>query len=206
VSEAGLAAGTLCRCLVLQTSLLWASASAGADIRHIDVHHEDERYFLSLEAFIDAPPLAVFAVITDYENIDRLHRRVRESRVLRRIDGRTVEVYTLMKGCVAAIFCKSLERVERVEETPPGELVATVIPEQSDFASGSVRWRLEAEGTGTRLRYDSEMDPDFWVPAILGDGLLQMSIKRTTKDMIRQVEVQARSLAIGGGEPWIERQ
>ena len=144
--------------------------------------------------------------ITDYENIDRLHRRVRESRVLRRIDGRTVEVYTLMKGCVAGIFCKSLKRVERVEETPPGELVATVLPEQSDFASGSVRWRLDAEGAGTRLRYDSEMDPDFWVPAILGDGLLQMSIKRTTKDMIQQVEIEARSLAIGGGEPWIERQ
>lgn len=167
-----------------------------ADIRQIDVHHEDERYFLSLEAYLDAPPTAVFAVITDYENIARLHRRVRESRVLRRVDDHTVEVYTLLKGCVAAIFCKSLERVERIDETPPSELVATVVAEKSDFASGSVRWRLEADGEGTRLRYESQMDPDFWVPPVLGDRMLESSISRTTREMIRRVEERARTLAV----------
>lgn len=192
---------------VLRSAVLIAAAAIAlsnhrawsAEISEVDVHHDGGRYFLSLEAYLEAPPSAVFEVITDYENIYGLHRRIRESRIIRRIDPRTVEVFTLVKGCVAAVFCKSVRRVERIVETPPTELLATVIPAQSDLASGSVRWRLEPSGAGTLLRYDSDMEPDFWVPGLLGDGLLKMSIRRTTQEMIREVEARARAL-VGEGE------
>ena len=175
---------------------LAVSAAGSADILSADVHHEGERYFLSIDAYLDAPPSAVFAVITDYDHLHELHRRVRESRVVRRIDEHTVEVYTRFWGCVAAIFCKGMEQVERVEETPPVELRATIIAGQSDLSAGTVRWRLQAQDAGTRLRYDSEMDPDFWVPPVLGDRMLESSISRTTREMIRRVEERARTLAV----------
>lgn len=175
------------------------SAANGADILQADVRHEGDRYFLSLQAYLDAPPEAVFAVITDYDRLSELHRRVRESRLERRIDDGTVEVYTRFWGCLAGIFCKGMEQVELIKETPPYELHATVIGEKSDLKSGSVNWRLEEEGTGTRLSYDSEMDPDFWVPPVIGDGLLKTSISRTTREMIQQVEERARALAAGAG-------
>lgn len=186
--------------IVIVVTALWLPPAWSANISEVDVHHDGDRYFLSLEAHLDAPPWAVFAVITDYENIHGLHRRIRESRIIRRIDPRTVEVFTVLKGCVAAVFCKSVRRVERIVETPPTELLATVIPGQSDLASGSVRWRLESSDAGTLLRYDSDMEPDFWVPGLLGDSLLQMSIRRTTEDMIQEVEIRARALVVGEGE------
>lgn len=186
--------------LILAIGLaLSMTAGHAADIDAVDVHHDGDRYFLSLEVHLDAPPAAVFAVITDYENIHQLHRRVRESKVIRRLDPRTVEVFTLVKGCLAAVFCKSIRRVERITEIPPTELVATVIPGQSDLASGTVRWRLEPASGGTLLRYDSDVEPDFWVPGLLGDTLLQASISRTTRDMIQQVEIRARALVEEGG-------
>lgn len=178
----------------------WMAAAEGAEILDADVHHEGDRYYVSLKAYLHAPPDAVFTVITDYDRLAELHRRVRESRVVRRIDDHTVEVYTRLWGCVAAVFCKGMERVERVEETAPIEVRATVIPEQSDLESGTVVWRLQAEDGGTVLSYDSEMDPDFWVPPVLGDRLLEASISRTTREMILQVEERARAL-VAAGEP-----
>jgi uncharacterized protein YndB with AHSA1/START domain len=177
----------------------WMPTAESAEILDADVHHEGDRYYVSLEAQLDAPPEAVFTVITDYDRLAELHRRVRESRVVRRIDDHTVEVYTRVWGCVAAVFCKGMERVERVEETPPTEVRATVIPEQSDLKSGTVRWQLRAGDGGTVLSYESEMDPDFWVPPVLGDRLLQASISRTTREMILRVEERARALVAGGG-------
>lgn len=144
----------------------------------------------------------MFSVITDYTHIQDLHRRVRESRVLKRIDARTAEVYTLLKGCVAAIFCKSIRRVERITEIPPTELTAEIVPGSGDLKSGTVRWQLAPEGSGTRLRYESQMEPDFWVPPLLGDALMSRSLRNTTEDMIDRVEALAQARRAGGGESW----
>lgn len=183
--------------------LLTTGAVEAAEVRDVTLGHDDGIYHLRLDARLDAPPVAVFAVITDYDRIHRLHRRVRESRVIRRIDARTAEVFTLLKGCVAAIFCKTLRRVERVTEHPPNELTAIVLPQGSDLKSGRVRWQLSADGDGTLLRYESEMEPAFWVPALMGDALVARSLRNTTTDMIARVEVLARKTMVGGGEPWV---
>jgi len=162
-----------------------------AEVTRAEVVHTDDRYSLFLEAYLAAPPMAVFAVITDYPHIQDLHRRVRESRILRRIDPNTAEVYTLLKGCVAGIFCKTIRRVELITENPPYELTAEVLPEESDLKSGVVHWQLVPDGQGTRLVYQSEMEPDFWVPPLLGDVLMSRSIRNTTEEMIQRVEVLA---------------
>ena len=173
-----------------------------AEVRQLEMGENGPRVWLKLVVQLDAPPASVFAVITDYDNIEQLHRRVRESRVIRHIDARTVEVYTLLKGCVAAVFCRTIRRVEEVTERPPNELVARVLPDQSDFAFGVVRWRLEPDGAGSLLNYETEIEPDFWVPHLFGDAVLAASLRRTTAQMIERVEELALRQPAGGGEPW----
>jgi len=189
--------------VAILAAILWPPVlpAGAAEVSRVEVVHTDDLYSLSLEAHLAAPPRAVFAVITDYPHIQDLHRRVRESRVLRRVDAHTVEVYTRLTGCVAAIFCKSIRRVELVTENPPYELTAEVLPGQSDLKSGLVHWRLMPEGDGTRLVYQSEMEPDFWVPPLLGDALMSRSIRNTTEEMIQRVEELALQQPVGDGEP-----
>ena len=182
---------------VLLSGLGFAWSAHAAEVRTVDVSHGDGRYRVYLDARLDAPRHAVFSVITDYENIHRLHRRIRESRVVRRPRPDVVEVFTLVRGCVAMLFCKSLRRVERITESPPGELVAEVIPAESDVKFGRVLWRLRPDGDGTILRYESQMEPDFWVPGLLGDDLLARSLLRTARDMIDTVEILARDRGVG---------
>ena len=193
------------RPLAFALVLLLAAAfdeGRAAEVRRLEMGENGPRIWLKMVVQLDAPPASVFAVITDYENIDRLHRRVRESRIVRHIDARTTEVFTLLRGCVAALFCRTIRRVEEVTERPPNELLARVLPERSDFAYGVVRWRLEPDGRGSLLNYETEIEPDFWVPHLFGDALLAASLRRTTAQMIERVEELARRQPAGGGEPW----
>jgi len=177
---------------VVMCLLLTLEHAFGADVEVVQLSYKGERYFMTLEARIDASPEAVLGVITDYPAMPALHRRVKESRVVSQIDEHTSEVFTLLKGCIAFVFCKTVRRVERVVEIPPDELLATVIPERSDFAYGRVRWTLTPHGDGTLLRYQSETEPKFWVPGLLGDALVARSLGRTAEQMIQRVEDQAR--------------
>lgn len=174
------------------TMALAACGAGAADILRLEMAEEASRVSLRLEAELDAPPADVYAVITDYAALANLHRHVLESRVVRRIDPGTVDVYTRVRGCVAAVFCRSVIRVERITERPPTELLAEVLPEASDFAFGIVRWRLVPAGDGTRVEYETEVEPDFWVPKLFGRQLLQSFLRRTTEETIAQVEVLAR--------------
>ncbi len=175
---------------------------AAAEVLRLEMGEVGPRVWLEMDVRLDASPASVYAVITDYQNIRDLHRRIRESRVIRRIDARTVEVYTLLKGCVAALFCRTIRRVEEVTERPPLVLEARVLPEKSDFAFGVVRWQLEADGDGAVLHYETEIEPDFWVPHLFGDAVLAASLRRTTAQMIERVEELAQRQPAGGGEPW----
>ncbi len=76
--------------------------------------------------------------------------------------------------------------------SPPDELLATIIPEHSDFSYGRVRWKLTPYGDGTLLRYQSETEPKFWVPGLFGNALVARSLGRTVEQMIQRVEDRAR--------------
>jgi hypothetical protein len=189
---------TLIRQLAV-VGLVWliSTGARAAEIEVVDLSHDNGIYKFDLSARIDAPVAAVFAVITDYDAIPDLHRRVRESRVLRRIDDNTAEVFTRLQGCVAFVFCRSLRRIERIQASPPDELVATVVPEDSDFRSGQVRWRLSPDGDATLLSYSGEFEPAFWIPPWMGDGLVARSFGNTAAQMISRVEELARESQTG---------
>ena len=179
--------------------MVWVAIPAAwaSDVEVVNLSHDNGVYRFDLSARIDAPVTAVFAVITDYDAIPDLHRRVRESRVLRRLDDNTAEVFTKLKGCVAFVFCRTLRRVERIVASPPGELVATILPEDSDFRSGQVRWRLVPDGEATLLSYSGEFEPAFWIPPWLGDSLIARSFGNTAAQMIGRVEDLARESVKG---------
>lgn len=179
---------------------LWlvAGAAASAELRSLEMTESGPRVRLEIVAALDAPPAAVFDVITDYDHLDRLHPNLLESRVVGRVDARTVDVYTKVRGCVAVVFCRSLSRVERLTEARPEGLRSEVLPERSDFAYGTVSWRLRGDGGGTVVEYETEVEPEFWVPKLFGRPLLASFMRRTTLEMIDRVEVLARQAAARG--------
>lgn len=182
--------------LLAVAAALMPSQGSAAEVRSFAMEHEDRRYHVVSETFIDAPVSAVFDVLSDYERYDRISSIFQESRYLERNPDGSGIVYTRARGCIA-FFCTTIERVERLELVADAEIIATVIPEQSDTRYSRARWRFEERDGGTLLRYELEMEPDFWVPPLIGPMLIKRALRQGGERAAERVERLARAADAG---------
>ncbi len=165
-----------------------------ATLDSVVVNYESGRYSLQADAYMAAPREAVFSVLTDYDRFGRISSAYKEYGFLDPAPDGTPVVFTRMEGCVL-IFCKSLTRVERMESDAPGFIRTVTLPEQSDFTYSVSEWWLEPESDGTRIIYHLEMEPDFWVPPIIGPWILQRRLKRGGAAAVDRIERLAQELS-----------
>jgi hypothetical protein len=154
------------------------------------VGREDDRFSLVLVARVDAAPAAVWATLTDYPNLHRLSEAVLESAEMPPDGAGGHLVHTLSHVCVW-IFCKDLEHLQRVMETPPYRLEADSVPDDSDFTHGYTRWEMTPQDGGTRFEFTTRLVPDFWVPPLLGPYLIQQGLRSTALDALQGLEREA---------------
>ena len=147
-------------------------------------------YRIELVERVDAPVEDVAAVLTDYAGYLGLDPRIRASDVLPSEDEGVELVRTVVRVC-AGFFCRNVERVERVERRD-GELLATVIPEQSELKSGLTRTTWQADNEATSVTYQVEFVPDFWVPSAIGRRYAERVLKASTLELFGNVEKRAR--------------
>jgi hypothetical protein len=167
---------------VLAGPLAWA-----ATMRSLDVDKKDARYSLVADTFMAARADAIYAVLIDYENMNRISSVYKEYGYLEPdVDGTPI-VFTRMEGC-AFVYCKSMRRVERLEMQPPHYIRTVTLPEQSDFKYAVSEWLLEPAGEGTNVTYKLELEPDFWVPPVLGPWLLKRTLLKGGTRAINRIE------------------
>lgn len=166
-----------------------ASAALAMEVKSVAASREGPAYVLRIEAVLAAPPGPLMEVLTDYDRIHELHPRILQSRSLGRVDPVTEEVYTRFEGCVL-FFCRSLDRVERIQVVDH-TLFAEDVPGRGSFSEGRTVWRMAAEGRGTRLHYVARFVPAFWVGPLIGPGVLARSVERMTIETMAEVERRA---------------
>ena len=145
---------------------------------------------------------SIYAVLTDFDNnaYSRISRSYKESRYLEPAADGTPMVYTRMEGC-AGRRCISFARTERLETDPPRWIKSTALPELSDFKHAMSEFVLEPEGDGTRMVYRSEIEPDFFVPPLVGPWYLKRTLSRGGLRAVTRIEGLAREL---DGRPPLE--
>lgn len=171
--------------------VLAASIASAATIRELDISREDGRYSLVADTYLAAPPQAIFEVLVDYENFDRISSVYKDFGYLEPQPDGTPTVYTLMEGCVL-VFCKEMRRVETLEAHAPYFIKTTALPERSDFEHSVSEWHLEANGEGTNVVYVLEMEPDFWVPPVIGPWALKRTLMKGGTTAVKRIERIAR--------------
>lgn len=164
-----------------------ASLVSAATIRDLDVSRDDGRYELQADTWLDAPAHAIFDVLVDYDRFDRISSVYKESGFLEPDEQGRPIVYTRMEGCLL-FFCKSMRRVERLEAREPSYIRTVTLPEQSDFRYATSEWTLEPEGDGTRLTYRLVIEPDFWVPPVVGPWLLKRELGKGGERAVNRIE------------------
>ena len=182
--------------LLLALGIGAAGPLASATIRDVTIHESGGRYRLTSNTYLDAPREAVFRVLTDYEQFDRISSVFQESRFLPPAEDGTPLVYTRLEGCVL-FFCKRVERVERLETQVPGFIRTTADPARSDFRFARSEWRLEPERYGTNVAYSLEFEPDFWVPPVIGPWIIKRRLESGGADAVARIEDLARQMTVG---------
>lgn len=181
---------------VAALAALGASAlAAAATIDELDVWRKRGLYSLEAEARLDATPESIYAVLTDFDDnaYSRISRVYKESKYLPPAPDGTPIVYTRMEGCLLW-HCVTLERTERLETDPPYYIKSVALPEGSNFKRSSSEWLLEPDGDGTRMTYKLQMEPDFFVPPIIGPWYLKRTLEKGGLRAVVRIERLAREL------------
>ena len=159
-----------------KTSEFLSSALQSGKRPEIEINELSGVYQIKVVALIAAPASYVRYVLTDYTHIYRLNPSIIESEVLEQHDDGSVNVRTKVIGC-AAYFCEELDRVEKVRMLPNGDLHAEIIPELSQFKSGQTHWQIKPKGDYCEVTYLSDMEPDIYIPPVVGKFLIKKSIR-----------------------------
>ncbi len=69
------------------------------------------------------------------------------------------------------------------------------MPEQSEFKSGTTVWHIDALGERSRVVYDSNMEPDFYIPPVVGNFMAKKSIRSEITISFKNLERIANVLA-----------
>lgn len=184
------------RPLALLVALVLVGDAAAARIETLEVGHRRGDFTLRVVMLLEASPAAVKAALTDFEHLPRLSPAIVESRVLSVApDGAVVQ--TKSRAC-AGWFCRELRKTERVV-VGAHEIVATVLPEQSNLVHGVTRWHLTAVEGRTRVDWDSTMDPAFFVPPLIGPRIVKGALKREGEALAVGLERAAQALDRAAG-------
>ena len=172
--------------------LLAGCTTQACEIPAAKVSYKKGTYAVAVEMHIDAPPDAVYSMITDYEDMTRLSDTFQESVILNIDDENNLRRRLHIKTCVL-FFCFDMAMVEDVETLPGGVITTTIIPEQSDFHSGQSRWELQPADDGTSILYfSSERRPKFWIPPVVGPWILKRKVLKETTASCHRIQELAR--------------
>ena len=161
--------------------ILFACASAsGVEVTKVTVEKQGKRYQLLGESIIQAPPEFIFNTLMDYDNFHRLASGIAETRFLEPQGPDALLAYTRIESCVL-FYCKSVEKVETVHATAFREIATEAIPERSDFVFNKSRWLLEDGDNGTRVTYQAEIEPDFWMPPLISKWAIKRKLQRSAE-------------------------
>lgn len=163
-----------------------AGAAAGAQFEHTEVSHDGDRYRMRVAVVLAAEAGAVRRHLTDYDHLDRLSELIVDSRRLVGPDD-TPRVRIVLQACVL-IFCKSVRRVMAVETGASGDILTLADPNQSDFSYARETWQVQAQGRATRLTYEAEFEPSFYVPPLIGPWLIKSRLGGALEEIAERLE------------------
>ncbi|MDD3763485.1 MAG: SRPBCC family protein [Nevskiales bacterium] len=177
--------------LALVAVLLGMPAAHAATVDRLDIERVGERYRMALSARLDSPADMSFAVFRDYRNLPRINDAVERVELRDGAAPGAQRLYTRIRIC-ALSFCKHLDQVQDMKTSQSGaahRVIAQVLPEFSNLRFGQAEWTLRAcDGERTCLHFESELEPDFWVPPLIGPWLIRRTMQREALQTARGIE------------------
>ena len=146
------------------------------ELHQANVTERNGVFTIQLTAILNTPAEYIRQVLTDYSHIYRLSSSIIESEVLPSDQVGVTRIRTRVLAC-ASVFCREIERVDAIHTLASGVVFAEVVPELSEFRSGQATWTIKAMDDRTKIVYSATVEPDFYIPPIVGVPVIRNSLK-----------------------------
>lgn len=159
--------------------LLWMLGLAGTAVADgppplladddVAVDYRAGTYFASLSLRVAVPPAVALEVLTDFEHMAAFLPNLTSSRLV----ARSANVYRVVQHGKADFgpFSFPFESERRIELLPDGRILAQALSGSTKAMRSELHY--QAAGGGTRIDYKLEVEPDRWLPSVLGINLMR---------------------------------
>jgi hypothetical protein len=160
--------------LALAQAPLRADAHAANDIV-VHVKKSGATIVVDVEMAVQAPPLAAWDVLTDYDHMAQFVTNVQASRITDR-KGNTL-VVAQKSGTAFGLLKFSFDNIREVELVPHSEVRSKLI--SGDMKASAFTTRIVSDGGGgARVFNHGEFVPTMWVPPVIGTAFLEAETRR----------------------------
>lgn len=164
----------------------------GADVLDSSVTQQDGRYMMHVETIVQAPISKVHSLLMDYENFTRLNSVIKRVESVEHLDDGGIRMGVRSVFCILAI-CQNFDWIQDVQFLPNGDISITIVPNQGDLRQGYGHWRLLPVDGGTRLLFDVDLTPKYWIPPVFGPWLVQRKLSEDAFEFAQGLERMAIS-------------
>jgi len=173
-------------CISIAVLLFLPLTTHSANVLNSSVTRQDGRYMMHMETIVQAPVTKVHSLLMNYKNFTRFNSIFKQVEFVGHI-GDGVRMGVRSEFCVLAI-CQDFDWIQDVQFLPDGDISITIIPNQGDFRQGNGRWRLFSVDGGTRLLFDLDLTPKYWIPPIFGTWLAQQKFSDDAVKFAQELE------------------
>lgn len=172
----------------LVAGLLIADHAVALDIEQLEIEKDGRSYDIMMTFTIAASPGEVIAVLTDYDNPDRLNPDVKKQEVIGVFDGAS-RVLTDVRSCLF-LFCRNITMVQDVS-VDGTTIQADIVPGLSNFRSGSMRWSVtQRPDSMSTVVYTATMEPDVFIPPLIGRALIRNMLENEVRGAAARLEAK----------------
>jgi len=163
-----------------------------AEVLDSTVTREHGRYVMHTETVVQAPVSKVRALLMNYENFPRLDSDIKRVESMERLDDGGIRMGVSSEFCILAI-CLHYDWVQDIRYLPDGDIAMTIVPNRGDFQQGIGRWRLLPDNGGTRLIFDIDLTPKYWLPPVFGSWVMKQKLSEKAFEFAEGLERMAIS-------------
>jgi uncharacterized membrane protein len=159
--------------LALAVCATAANAAAQSPLRSIDVTYDGETYVVKAQMFAPVTQAIAWDVLTDFPNMAKWVPNVRESSIVKPGDRQFVIEQRGTAKFAGLRF--SYTSVREIVLNPQTTIDSTQI--KGSMKLQHSRMTVSAEGDGTRMQYQLELVPGFWVSAVLSPDFVKHEVE-----------------------------
>lgn len=177
-------------------SALLSTQATAADVRSLQVEHVGGRHTVAMTVQLDSSPSDAYAVLTQFDQLPAINPAVQRATIRHQPSPHKAVLETDVRVCVLW-FCKLLEQVQDMELAPAangGSVSARVRPDESNLRYGLANWRIWPCEQRTCLSFTAEIEPDFWVPPVIGPWVIRRKLEQEAVQTSEGIERLAAEL------------